>query len=127
MEEKVDEVEDVEEGILMTGGQLGGSMVGQRRVLCTWAVGEVWERFSQDHAQMVRRSLTATGLALPIDGSRDSEISVKGLDTSLLIAALEDWHEGALTTNDEDEVEEKEELNIAFDELDGEYLVGEAE
>jgi len=127
LEEKVDEVEEVEEGILMTGGQLGGSMVGWRRVLCTWAVGEAWERFSQDHAQVVRRSFTATGLALPIDGSRDSEISVKGLDTSLLIAALEDWHEGGLTTNDEEEVEQEEELNIAFDELDGEYLVGEAE
>ena len=76
---------------------------------------------------MVRRAFTATGLALPIDGSHDSEISVKGLDSSLLIAELGDWREGGLTTNGEKEVEEEEELNSAFDELDGEYLVGEAE
>jgi len=102
-------------------------MVGRRRVLCTWAVGEAWERFSQEHTHVVRRAFTATGLALPIDGSPDSEISVKGLDSSLLIAGLGDWREGGLTTNDEEEVGEEEELNVAFDELDGEHLVGEVE
>ena len=67
-------MEEEEEGILTSGGQLSGSMVGRWRVLCTWAVGEAWERFSQEHAHVVRRGFTATGLALPIDGSRDSEI-----------------------------------------------------
>ena len=120
-------MEAEEEGILSSGGQLLGSIVGRRRVLCTWVVGEAWERLSQKHAHVVRRAFTATGLALPIDGSRDSKISVQGLDSSLLIAGLGDWREAGLTTNDEEIEEEEEELNIAFDELDGEYLVGEVE
>ena len=79
-----------EERLLSTGGQLWGSVVGGRRFLCTWAVGEAWEQFSQHHTYIVKWAFTATGLALPIDGSRDSKISVKGLDSSLLIAGLED-------------------------------------
>jgi len=120
-------VEEEEEEILTSGGQLCGSMVGRRRVLCTWGVGEAWQRFSQEHAHVVRRAFKATGLALPIDGSRDSEISVKDLDSSLLIAGLGDWREGGLTTNNEEEVGEEEVLNVAFDELDDKYLVGEVE
>jgi len=124
LEERVDVAEVEEERVLSAGGQLWGSVVGRRRVLCTWAVGEAWERFSQNQAHIVKRAFTATGLALPIDGSCDSKISVKGLDSSLLIAGLQDWGQGRLTMHSE-EIEE-EELDIAFDELDGEYVVGEA-
>ena len=125
LKEKVDAAEVEKERILATWGQLCGSMVERRRVLCTWAVGEAWEWFSQNHAQVVKRAFTTTGLALPIDGSRDSEISVKELNSTLLIEGLKDWGQGRLTMNEE--AGEEEELDIAFDELDGEYLVGEAE
>jgi len=82
--------------VLAEGGQLWGSMVGRRRVLCTWAVGEAWERFSANQAHVVERAFTAVGLALPIDGSRDSEISIKGLETSLFMEGIKDWADGAM-------------------------------
>jgi len=89
-------VEVEEEQVLAEGGQLWGSMVGRRRVLCTWAVGEAWERFSANQAHVVERAFTAVGLALPIDGSRDSEISIKGLETSLFMEGIKDWADGAM-------------------------------
>ena len=120
-----------EEAILSTGSQLSGSMIGRRRILSTWAVGEAWERFSNSHASVVQRAFTAVGLTLPIDGSQDSEISIKGLETSLFIDGLRDWEEGGVVgagiIEDEGggESEGEVELDIAEDELDGEYLVGE--
>ena len=40
MEEKLDGIEKKEEEIVAQGGKLTGSMVGRRRILTTWAVGE---------------------------------------------------------------------------------------
>ena len=129
LEEKVDAIEAEEEMVLESGEQLAGSMVGRRRILCTWAVGEAWERFCKNHLHVIQRAFTAVGLSLPIDGSRDSEISIKGLDTSIFLDALkecagmeENTPGGAI--EDEDDMEE---LESAEDELDGEYLVGEVD
>jgi len=36
----LDKIEKEEEEILAEGGKLAGSMVGMRRILTTWAVGE---------------------------------------------------------------------------------------
>ena len=72
----------------------------------------------------MKRVFTSTDLAVSINGSCDSEISVKGLNSSLLIAGLQNWGQGRLTLQGK-EIEKKE-LDIAFDELDGEYVVGEA-
>ena len=76
------------ERILSGGGQLLGSMVGRPRVLCTWAVSEVCQRFTTNSSQVVERAFTNLGLLLPIDGSRDSEISLRGLPTSLFVEGV---------------------------------------
>jgi len=128
-------VEVEEEQVLAEGGQLWGSMVGRRRVLCTWAVGEAWERFSANQAHVVERAFTAVGLALPIDGSRDSEISIKGLETSLFVEGIKDWADGAMVAggmveedaDGEGEQDQAPELEAAHDELDGEYIVGDTD
>lgn len=124
-----------EERVLLEGGQLSGSMVGRRRVLCTWAVGEAWERFTTNHSHVVERSFTTVGLSLPIDGSRDSEISIKGLSTLLFVEGVKDWAEGAMVAGGvveedgegEEEGDDSPELNIADNELDGEYILGETD
>jgi len=105
LEEKLDEIEAEEEHILESGGQLVGSMVGRRRILTTWAVGEAWERFSRDRKEVVKKSFHILGLALPIDGSCDGEISIKGIDSTYLREGLRDWQEGGVVASEEDSVE----------------------
>jgi len=58
-------------------------MVGKRRVALIWAVGEAREIFSQEKRKVVENSLWVVGLALPIDGSEDHHLSIKGLATDL--------------------------------------------
>jgi len=81
----LDQIEDEEEEILAHGGRLVGSMVGRRKILTTWAVGEAWEVFSRERAEVVKKSACILGLALPIDGRHDSELSVNGVDTTYLV------------------------------------------
>ena len=117
MEEKLDEIEKKEEEIVTCGGKLVGSMVGRRRVLTTWAVGEAWEVFCRERTSVIQRSFRAVGLALPIDGSHDHEISIKGLESSLLIEGLKDWQKGGIIDDENDKVE----LDEKDDERDGVY------
>ncbi|KAG0132110.1 hypothetical protein HOY82DRAFT_606726 [Tuber indicum] len=106
-----------EEQVLVGGGQLCGSMVGRRRVLCTWAVGEAWERFSTNQTRVVERAFTA------------------GLNTSLFVEGMKSWADGAMVASgrvEEDENREEEqdqapELEAMYDELDGEYIVGDTD
>jgi len=74
----------------------GESKVGQRRVMISWAVGEAWERFCLSRKEVIKRSFTAVGLSLPIDGTRDTEISLKGINTAQLVEDLRDWTVGGL-------------------------------
>jgi len=121
--------------VLAEGGQLWGSMVGRRRDLCTGAVGEAWERFSANQSHVVERAFTAVGLALPIDGSGDSEISIKGLETSLFVEGIKDWADGAMVAtgmveadgDGEEEQDQAPELEVAHHELDGVYIVGDTD
>jgi len=91
----LDKIEKEEEEILAEGGKLAGSMVGRRRILTTWAVGEAWEVFSRERVEVVKKSFRILGLALPIDGSCDSEISVKGVENAYLAEGLAKWEIGA--------------------------------
>ena len=70
------------------GGKLTRSAVGKRRVAASWAVGAAWERFSQAKGDVVRRSFRCVGLSLPIDGTADQEISIKGIETQFLSQGL---------------------------------------
>jgi hypothetical protein len=121
LDDKLDVIEKEEEQIIASGGKLTGSMVGRRRILTTWAVGEAWEVFCKERAQIVRRSFTAVGIALPIDGSRDYEISVKGLDSTTFVEGLKGWRGGGLVDDENDAVE----LNEKDDENDGLYQLRE--
>jgi len=90
-------------------------MIGRRRILTTWAVGEAWEVFSRERAEVVKKSFRILGLALPIDGTCDDEISVKGIESAYLVEGLKEWERGGLTVIDleedgvESDVEEVEE------------------
>jgi hypothetical protein len=66
------------------------SAIAERRVLVTRAVGEAWDRFCTTHEQLIISIFRKLGLTLPIDGSCDNELSVKGIDSSLL--QIGDWH-----------------------------------
>ncbi|RPA99742.1 hypothetical protein L873DRAFT_879987 [Choiromyces venosus 120613-1] len=83
LEMKLDKIEREEEEIIEAGGRLPGSKIGRRRVAVTWRVGEAWERFSAEKAEVVKKAFHVVGLALPIDGLADHEISIKGIDTEL--------------------------------------------
>jgi len=110
-------------------------MVGRQSVLCTWAVGQAWERFTTKSSHVIERAFTTVSLSLPIDGSRDSEISIKGLSTAWFVEGVKDWVEGVMVAGGvveedaqgEEEGDDSPELNIVDDELDGEYIIGETD
>jgi hypothetical protein len=111
-------LEEEEEEILHKGGNLTGSMVGRRRVLTTWAVGEAWERFSIARQQVVEKAFSVVGLSLPIDGSGDGEISIKGIDLGQLVEGLKDWQKGGIIDDEEDGIElaeREDDLDIFFE------------
>jgi len=98
---RLDAIDQEEEEILGGGGKLTRSMIGRQRIAATWAVGEAWERFSQEKEEVVRRSFRCVGIALPIDGSADSQISIKGIETGYLVEGLASVHTGVGVTWEE--------------------------
>ena len=106
----------------------GESKVGQRRVLTTWAVGEAWERFCTTRKEVIIRSFCAIGLALPIDGTRDSEMSVKGIDMERLVEDMKEWHIGGLEQPTLDgNASSEEEESLPSEDNDNEFIDYEAE
>ncbi|KAG0133181.1 hypothetical protein HOY82DRAFT_605021 [Tuber indicum] len=93
-------------------------MVGRRRILTTWAVGEAWEIFSRERVEVVRRSFRIVGLALPIDGSCDGEISIKGIENTYLRKGLKDWSVGGVGEIDSEENGESVEVPEEVEEED---------
>jgi hypothetical protein len=84
MDEKLVEIEDAEESAIQNVHPLSAdSAIGERRVLVTEAVGEVWRRFTNDPMKrdLMIRSFQKTGLALPVDGFLDHLLSMKGFDS----------------------------------------------
>ena len=57
----------------------GKVSAGDRRVLFTKWVGFAWQEISRRLKDTVIRSFVECGIALPISGSRDSEINIDGL------------------------------------------------
>jgi len=78
-------------------------MIGRRRILTTWAVGEALEVFSREQVEVVKRSFRILGLALPINGTCDNEISVKGIESAYLVEGLKGLERGGLTLIDLEE------------------------
>ena len=80
---------------------MGSSAVGEMRVMMTRCVGQAWERFCREKREVIIRSFRCIGASLPIDGSSDGEISIKGLPTSSLMTALKDWKTRGAPTAEE--------------------------
>ncbi|KAG0636418.1 hypothetical protein HOY80DRAFT_1054553 [Tuber brumale] len=122
-----------EEKILLGRERFAGSMIGRSQVLCMWAVDKVWKRFFLNHTPVVERAFTTVGLSLLINRSLNSKISIKGLEMSLFVEGIKEWAQGAVVDSgviveDHEGVgdhDEELELDIAQDELDGEYIIGE--
>lgn len=127
MEERLGEIEEEEERILEEGGRLTGSMVGRRRIAVTWAVGEAWERFSVERIAVVQRAFRIVGLSLPIDGSEDHELSIRGLANDYLVEGLRDWGVGGIGegvggfAEEEVDLGDEEEAENLGDEVDFHY------
>jgi len=68
------------------------SAIAERRVLVTHAVGQAWEIFCEKNQESVIQTFRSLGLTLPIDGSCDNELSVKGIPPDLL--PIGDWQRG---------------------------------
>ncbi|RPB01395.1 hypothetical protein L873DRAFT_1788299 [Choiromyces venosus 120613-1] len=51
-----------------------------KRVMVTHVVPEAWAAFTSEKAELIRKSFHDLGVTLPIDGSKDSEIRIKGFD-----------------------------------------------
>lgn len=113
----MEEIEAEEELQVSEGRALAGSMVGRRRIAITWAVGEAWETFSQERAEVIRHSSWVGGLSLPIDGGKDSELSIKGLANNFLVEGLKEWRIGENMDDDREDVEDLEEaVDVSPDE-----------
>lgn len=63
--------------------------VGDRRVMTTICVGRVWEKFCIEKRDLVMRSFRNVGLALPVDGSCDQNLRIKGFTPKEL--KIGDW------------------------------------
>jgi hypothetical protein len=57
----------------------------------TRCVGKAWEQFCTTRQEVVVKSFRKLGLSLPIDGSCDEELSIKGLDAEVLRSGLKEW------------------------------------
>lgn len=80
--------------------------VGQRRVLTTWCLGDAWYQFCVEKQDLVKRVFRKVGLSLPIDGSADHELDIKGFSG----IDIGDWK----TSNDHPDLDYKD-VNTQYD------------
>jgi hypothetical protein len=99
----------------------GSSAVGEMRVLMTRCVGEAWSTFCRERQEVVVKSFRQLGISLPIDGSCDSEISVKGLSTERLMAALTEWKTCGAPSGEDSDCEESDSESESEDEEDDDF------
>ena len=84
----------------------GDSAVGEMRVMMTRCVAEAWETFCRERREVVIRSFHELGLSLPLNGSCDGELSIKGLETPMLMNSLKDWKTRGAASQDEQDITE---------------------
>jgi len=108
----LEEIQTEKELEIGEGRALAGSMVGRRRIAITWTVGEAWETSSQEKTVVVQHSFQVVGLSLPLDGSEDTDLSIKGLANDFLVEGLKEWRIGE---NGENEGEDREDFGEAVD------------
>jgi len=92
------------------------SAIAERRILVTQAVREAWEQFSTSQHDLIIKTFRKLGLTLPVDRSCDGELSVKGINSSLLqIGAWSRDHTREDRQIDFDqELEDEEDLGTEF-------------
>ncbi|KAG0126951.1 hypothetical protein HOY82DRAFT_614237 [Tuber indicum] len=115
-EELLDQYEETHNQSLR-GIQKSSTMaIAERRVLVTQALGYAGTQFCLKHQELIAETFRKLGLTLPIDGSSDEELSVKGIDSSLL--RIGDWryHEPAMASQETGPLveEEVEDIGIEF-------------
>lgn len=59
---------------------LGKISASERRILMTKWIGAAWEVFCQEYKDTIQASFIKCGIALPIDGSQDTLINIRGLN-----------------------------------------------
>jgi len=90
--------------------------VADRRVSTTWCVGRALAQFtgSERGKKIIQDSFRNVGLALPIDGSQDLELNVKGFTAAEL--DIGDWREGSDDMGDiNNTIDEAEDENHLVD------------
>lgn len=70
--------------------------IGDRRVLTTCCVGDAWYEFCIEKQDLVKRIFRKVGLSLPIDGSADHELDIKGFQQ----INIGDWKQTAGSDDD---------------------------
>lgn len=71
--------------------------VGERRILTTWCVGDAWYLFCIEKQDVVKNVFRKVGLSLPIDGSADNELDIKGFSG----IDIGDWSRVDISTQNE--------------------------
>jgi len=66
-----------------------GSAMEERRVLIQHCLAQAWHTFCTTRHEVIVSSFRKLGLSLPIDGSCDSELSIKGFSPEQLV--IGDW------------------------------------
>ncbi|RPA93736.1 hypothetical protein L873DRAFT_1703897, partial [Choiromyces venosus 120613-1] len=116
LEELLDQYEETHNQSLREIQKSNTTAIAERRVLVTQAVGHAWDQFCLKHQELIVETFRKLGLTLPIDGSLDEELSVKGIDSSLL--RIGDWryHEHTMASQETGPLveEEAEDLGIEF-------------
>lgn len=59
---------------------LGKISASERRILMTGWIGAAWEIFCQEYNDTIKASFVKCGIAIPIDGTQDALIHVRGLN-----------------------------------------------
>ncbi|RPA94164.1 hypothetical protein L873DRAFT_1940149 [Choiromyces venosus 120613-1] len=101
-DEKIFKLESVEDFEKWTVGDCG--------VMTTHCVGEAFNQFHSLKAHVIKTSFHKLGLSLPIDGSLDHELDIKGF-TNLGIG---NWREDLVSLDDRADVPEEGDDNVAF-------------
>lgn len=69
----------------------GSYLVSDRRVFMTQCVVDAWDEFHRVHSDLIIKTFRILGLFLPIGGSEDHVLSIKGIPTE--ICQVGNWKE----------------------------------
>ncbi|KAF8532818.1 hypothetical protein BDD12DRAFT_901616 [Trichophaea hybrida] len=80
------------------------SAIAERRILIANSIGEAWKQFSYEKRDLIIHAFQKTGIALPVDGSMDSIISIRGFTAENLVV-IGDWQKQLHSNGTETEIE----------------------